>query len=143
MEADMSLVSLVLRANTEAQLSEVLSVGSRYTVAEAYNQSNELLDVALNFGQGTVAGAGFALYQNTPNPFKGETLIGFDLPEAAQATLKIHDVTGRVLQLVRIDGVQGYNQVTVNSSDLPALGVMYYTLETADYTATKKMIVVE
>ena len=33
-----------------------------------------------------VAAAGYELYQNTPNPFKGETVIGYNLPEAAQVT---------------------------------------------------------
>lgn len=141
--ADEVLFSLVFRANADAQLSELLGISSRYTKAEAYNLDDETLDVAINFNNGTVASAGFELYQNTPNPFKGETLIGFNIPEAAEVTIRIHDVTGKALKMIRGDFAKGYNNVTVNAKELPAVGVLYYTIETADYTATKKMIIVE
>jgi hypothetical protein len=136
------MFSLVLRATTDVQLSEVLGVSSRITKAEAYDNNGEYMDVAIEFSTGTVASAGFELYQNTPNPFNGETLIGFNLPAAATASLTINDVTGKVLRLIRVDGVKGYNSVVVNAKDLPASGVLYYTVESDDFTATKKMVVV-
>jgi hypothetical protein len=142
-KADDVLFSLVFSASVDANLSEVLGVSSRYTLAEAYKHNDETMDVGINFSTGTVAAAGYDLYQNTPNPFKGETVIGYNLPEAAQVTLTIHDVAGKSIQLIRTEGVKGYNSVTVNSKDLPAVGVLFYTLETADYTATKKMVIVE
>jgi hypothetical protein len=37
----------------------------------------------------------------------------------------------------------GANQITLTKGDLNASGVMYYRLETADFSATKKMIVIE
>jgi hypothetical protein len=118
-------------------LSELMSVGSRYTNAEAYGANNEQLDVALSFGDDAVANAGFELYQNTPNPFVGETQIGFNLPEASDVTITINDVTGKTLKVIRGEFAKGYNNVNVN--DLPS-GVMYYTLESGDFTATLKMI---
>jgi hypothetical protein len=136
------LFELVLRAKADVQLSEVVDVTSRYTVAEAYNANGQLLDVAINFNAGATASA-VELMQNTPNPFKGETVIGFHLPEAASATLTITDVTGKVLRVVRGDYARGYNQVNLNSAQLPSTGVLYYTLETGDFTATKKMIILE
>ena len=141
--AEEVLFSLVFQATADAQLSELLSVSSRYTQAEAYNTSGEVMEVALNFNSGVVAGGQFELYQNQPNPFKGETLIGFNLPQAADVTIKIHDVNGRTLKLIRDGFAKGYNAITVNSAELPAVGVLYYTVETADFTATKKMIIVE
>ena len=57
--------------------------------------------------------------------------------------MAISDVSGRVLKLVRVDGVKGYNNVLLNSNGLPAAGVLYYTVETSEYTATKKMIIIE
>ena len=52
--------------------------------------TNERQDVALRFrsAAGTITnGVGFELYQNQPNPFVGNTFIGFHLPAASSATL--------------------------------------------------------
>jgi hypothetical protein len=114
-----------------------MSVGSRYTNAEAYGANNEQLDVALSFGDEQSANAGFELYQNTPNPFVGETQIIFSLSEPGEVLLSVHDVTGRVHRLIKSDYSAGKHQILLK--DLPK-GVMYYTLQSGDFTATKKMI---
>ncbi len=139
---DENLFSLTFTATTNGLLSELISVNSEITVAEAYNNAGELLDVALNFNSSNVS-ADFVLNQNTPNPFNGETLIGFNLPQAGIATLKVMDVQGKVLTVISQEGVKGYNQVTVNAKSLGATGVLYYQLESADNIATKKMIIID
>jgi hypothetical protein len=136
-----ALFTLVLRAKADAQLSNALSL-NRVVTAEAYNSNNDQLNVALKFNGAAVA-TGFELKQNTPNPFNGETLINFNLPKATAATLTISDVTGRILKSVRANYAKGMNQVILKASDLNASGVLYYTLEADDFTATKKMIIVE
>jgi len=42
-----------------------------------------------------------------------------------------------------VAGVAGYNQVVINKGDINTSGVLYYQLESGDFTATKKMIVIE
>ena len=140
---DAVLFSLEFKAATNAELSELLTISSRYTAAEAYDQNGNLLDVNLQFSNGVVAAAGFDLYQNVPNPFKGETMIGFNLPEAGAATLTVYDLSGKALKVVRGDFAKGYNAISISSADLPASGVVYYTLSTEHETATRKMIIVE
>jgi hypothetical protein len=141
--AGTELFTLVLRAESDVMLSEVLGVGSAVTKAEAYGKDGTFRDVAIEFGGTAAAVAGFELYQNQPNPFKGETVIGFNLPEAAQATVTISDVTGKVLKLYRLEGARGYNQLTVRSADLAAAGVVSYTVAAGSFAATKKMVIVE
>jgi hypothetical protein len=131
------LFTLEFRAMADAQLSELLSVSSRFTAAEAYNLNGELLDVNLAFN-GSVATPGFALYQNVPNPFNGETMIGFDLPEASTAVLTVFDMSGKVVTVMEGAFEKGYNQIALQN--LNATGVLYYTLETANNTATRKMV---
>jgi hypothetical protein len=135
------LFSLVFRAKTNTTLSEVLNLNSRYTAAEAY-KGGGVMNVGLNFNA-SKSSANYALYQNTPNPFAGETVIGFNLPVAGEATLTIQDVTGRTLKVINGQYAKGYNQVNIKSNELTATGVLTYTLKAADYTLTKKMIVVE
>jgi hypothetical protein len=134
------LFQMVVRAKSDAMLSELMSITSRYTTAEAYSAAGEQLDVTLSFGDDAVVNAGFELYQNSPNPFVSGTQIGFNLPEASEVTLTINDVSGRTLKVIRGEFAKGYNIVNVN--DLPS-GVMYYTLKSGDFMATKKMIKIE
>jgi len=136
------LFSLTFTAKTNGLLSELVAVNSDLTVAEAYNNAGELMNVALDFSTNNTTAA-FDLQQNTPNPFNGQTVIGFNLPEAGLATLTVMDIQGKVLTSIERDGVKGFNQVTINAKTLGATGVLYYQLESSDNIATKKMIIIE
>ena len=133
------VVTMSFTALADVKLSDVVSINSRFTAAEAYGANGELQDVELTFS-GATANTN-ALYQNTPNPFKGTTMIGFELAQAGQATITIMDVNGKVVRTIVQDGVQGFNNVEVKN--INATGVLYYTLESGDFTATKKMIIIE
>ena len=141
MNDDATLFSLTFVANEAISTNELFEINSRYTASEAYSGS-DLYNVSLAFN-GNVASDKFELYQNTPNPFKAETAIGFNLTEAGTVTLKLYDVSGRVLRLMEVEAVKGFNSVNLNRADFDATGVLYYQLETATATATKKMILVD
>jgi hypothetical protein len=115
---------------------------NRRVSPEAYNQNNENLGIALNYGLEAIAD-GYELLQNTPNPFNGETQIGFKLPKATKATLSISDAKGALLYKVEGNYAKGNNQVTLKKEQLGASGVLYYTLETTEFIATKKMVILE
>jgi len=57
--------------------------------------------------------------------------------------MTVFDVTGKVIVQRDIDGVKGYNTVNFTANQLGTSGVLYYTLESGDFTATKKMIIIE
>ena len=140
------LFTLHFTATQSGKLSEMLRLGSRVTMAEAYNSAEELLEVALTFAGGAVVPGSiedYALFQNVPNPFKGETVVSFTLPRAMEATLTIFDVTGKVVYDVEGDFAAGFNEVTLVQRQLGATGVLYYRLDAEDFTATKKMIVLD
>ena len=88
--------ALTFTAQTDGELSDWLSFNSRLTRAEAYTLSGEVLDIELVFGEENST-PNFALYQNTPNPFRDKTLIGFVLPEAEEAIFEVYDVSGRLV----------------------------------------------
>jgi len=140
---DAIVFSVTVKAKKAAQLSEALSLNSRYTVAEAYNENLELMNIGLEFNGEAVASNEFALYQNQPNPFKEETVIGFNLPEDGEVTVSIYDVSGKMLKVINGDFVKGYNQVSVTRNELAASGVLYYEVQSGDNVATMKMIIVE
>jgi hypothetical protein len=131
------------RATKGGMLSEMVGVSSRITRAVAYSEAGENLDVALRFNNGgvsTVSGVGFELYQNSPNPFVNKTFIGFHLPAATTATLSVIDETGRVVYTQEGDFAKGYNAIALDRSKVGASGMLYYKLETATHSATRKMI---
>ena len=142
------LFSLVFYAGSSSQLSELLNISSRKTKAEAYvktAQEEKTVGVGINFVDRAISttAAGFELYQNIPNPFRNRTTIPFSLPQASKASLTIYDVSGR--EWKRMEGYYeaGYNQIQIDLSSLPVKGVLYYKLETSQYTATKKMVILE
>ncbi|RMG84056.1 MAG: HYR domain-containing protein [Bacteroidetes bacterium] len=139
---DQAVFSIRVTAKADARLSDVLDINSRYTTAEAYTENGEVLGVQLHFDGNQPAGR-FEVYQNTPNPFRESTKIGFQLPEATAATITFTDVSGKVLKVIEGDFAKGYNEVVVSKNDLSANGVIYYQVETATDNASGKMILIK
>ena len=133
--------NVVFKAKANTTLSNAVKFNSSVLAAEAYTAGMEVNNIEVKFNNAAVANNGFELYQNSPNPFKGLTTISFNLPSEGAAKVSISDMTGRVIRTMEVEGVKGYNEVRV--SDLNATGVLNYTVETANHTASKKMIIIE
>ena len=86
-----------------------------------------------------------ALHSSAPNPFRGTTQIRFDLPRPGKVSLRIFDVTGRLVRTL-VDGEEpaGYRAVQWNGLDesgkRASAGVYFYSLQAEDRTFQKKMI---
>jgi len=131
--------TLVFSAKADGKLSRSLKINSKVTMAEAYDADLNTMGVELRFeGQGVVGN--FELYQNVPNPFGNETVVGFELPTEMSATMTIYDVMGKVVRIIQVDGSKGYNEVNVSKADINATGILYYQLDAGEHTSTKKMI---
>lgn len=85
----------------------------------------------------------FELYQNVPNPFNASTIIGFNLPKADEASLKIFDVTGKLVYQSKGQFNKGYNTFNIDAASLNLNGVMYYQIDTETDSATRKMIIIK
>ncbi len=88
---------------------------------------------------------GFALHQNYPNPFNPSTNIKFDLPQAAKTELSVYNLIGqKVTTLVSEElsaGAYRYEwRGTDDSGRSVASGIYFYQLQAADFTYTRKMI---
>jgi hypothetical protein len=136
------------RVNRAGQLSQMISLGNSITRSEGYALVNEEitkkeLNLRFNGTTGSIlSGAGFELLQNAPNPTKSFTNISFYLPEAGEATLTISNAEGRVVKMLNGSFAKGFNTLTLQRAELEA-GILFYQLNTATHSATKKMIVVE
>jgi hypothetical protein len=119
----------------------MIRLTSLITPAEGYTLSDEILDLKLEYA-GANSQSDFSLYQNQPNPWNDQTIIGFDLPEDHHAKLSVFDVTGKIITVVEGDFKGGYNTFILTTKQIPSTGVMYYRLESGEYSASKKMVLI-
>jgi len=140
-EDDALLFTLVIKAKKNTQLSKTLVVNSSITIAEAYSKESTIMDVGLHF-TATTSKSNLALFQNQPNPFTQQTIIGFQLPSATTATLSIYNINGQLVKTFSGYYQAGYNELLIDLKDLTTnSGVLYYHLQTPNTKRlTKKMI---
>jgi hypothetical protein len=82
----------------------------------------------------------FLLEQNYPNPFNPGTQIKYSLAEGSKVTLKVYDILGNeVAVLVNTNQEAGSYNINFNASNL-ATGLYIYTLNTGNFTSSKKMM---
>ncbi|MBK7466965.1 MAG: hypothetical protein IPJ43_09130 [Saprospiraceae bacterium] len=142
--ANEDLFTLVFKANKNTTLAKVLSLSNDITQAEAYSSDLNAFQVKLNIANDEIENSEFVLFQNEPNPFKKETVVSFRLPRAMESSLTIYDQYGKVIRIYEIKGVKGINQISINKLDLNGgSNILYYQLDAADYTATKRMVLVD
>lgn len=85
----------------------------------------------------------YALFQNFPNPFNPTTTIGFDLVESGLVTLKVYNPLGQlVATLVNGNMNAGRHLVKFDANTLPS-GMYLYRLESGDFSATHKMLLLK
>jgi len=87
----------------------------------------------------------YTLSQNYPNPFNPTTTIKFGIPKAGNVSLKVYDITGRLVQTLLNNAPLNAGTVTYNfnGSNL-ASGVYFYTLIVDNNKIdTKKMVLVK
>ena len=93
------------------------------------------------------------LLQNFPNPFNPETWIPYQLEKSAEVTLHIYDTTGSIVRTLNLGFKQeGFymNRTTAaywdgrnNMGEQVASGVYFYSLQTPDFSATRKMLILK
>ncbi|MBP3191460.1 T9SS type A sorting domain-containing protein [Natronogracilivirga saccharolytica] len=85
----------------------------------------------------------FGLDQNYPNPFNPVTTIRYQVPESANVTLEVYDVTGqRVATLVNESREAGVHTVEFDATRL-ASGVYIYRMQAGDFVQSKQLMLVK
>ncbi len=110
---------------------------------EVYDMHANVRKLDLRVRNAEVAIAQNILYQNQPNPFKDYTSISFELANEGVVTMKVMDMTGKMVYSIQNNFTKGYNTINIENAQLNGAGIYYYQLETGDFSATKKMIVIE
>ena len=86
---------------------------------------------------------GYELKQNYPNPFNPVTNLEFGISELGFVSLKIYNELGREIStLVSTRLNPGTYKYSFDASNLTS-GIYFYKLETKNYSATKKMLLIK
>ena len=81
-----------------------------------------------------------ALEQNYPNPFNPATKIRYSIPEYSYVTLKVFNLLGEEIEtLFNGEKMPGVYEASFDASNLSS-GIYFYSLQTRDFSSTKKMI---
>ncbi len=84
----------------------------------------------------------FELHRNYPNPFNGNTVLDFFVPEQSDVDITVYDVRGReIIQLFNGQLTAGRHTLPFTAKDL-ASGVYLYTVRTESDQKTGKMLLV-
>ena len=141
------LLTLQFRLLSDVKDENIISLHRAKLSPEIYtNEGNQVLTQGVKIESRNVDATQtdkFELFQNVPNPFNTSTIIGFNLPTAEQVTLKIYDLTGKQVYQTKGQYAKGYNTINLEVSTLNLNGVLYYQLDTENYSATRKMIVIK
>jgi PKD repeat protein len=91
--------------------------------------------------------AQYYLSQNFPNPFNPQTIIEYGLLRQSEVKITIYDILGhKLVELVESTKNPGHHQVvwngTNNSGQFVSSGIYFYKLETDNFNAMKKMLLI-
>jgi hypothetical protein len=128
-----------LRATQSGRLSDLLSVGSRITRAEAYDLNGHTMDVGLRFNQSGIQQPR-AWADISPNPVGQIATIRYQLPESGAAyRLVVFDACGRRLLEMPLAVAEGRQDF--QTTGLPG-GVCVYSVLNGDVPVAQGKIVV-
>ena len=138
---DEVLFTLIMTTEEEGSTVDMLTLTSDITMAESYDGMLRVGSITMT--DRTAFEREIVLMQNEPNPFKTFTKVSFEMPVEAEATITVTDLTGKVIVTRELNAERGVNTVEFTREELGLSGVLFYTLTSGEFSATKKMIVVE
>lgn len=84
--------------------------------------------------------SGYYLGQNMPNPFNSTTQVPLYVPSKTSYRFSVFSIEGRLIKVSAGNLEQGWHQLEVNAELLLNAGVYYYSFETSEFQASRKMI---
>ncbi|MEM9835307.1 MAG: T9SS type A sorting domain-containing protein [Bacteroidota bacterium] len=139
---------LTLRFETLTEIddwSAAITLGDEAFVAEAYRTDQARLHPTLDLrteqlSSTAITTEAFQVFQNRPNPFRGETAIDFVLPAPGTVQLSVMDALGRRVLTRKQVYESGRHTITLDVQHLDA-GLYYYQLQSGNEIATLPMMI--
>ena len=85
----------------------------------------------------------YSLVQNYPNPFNPSTKIGYTLKDRTNVKVVIMNTLGEEIAVLANEIQElGFHELEFNAANLPS-GIYFYSLQTQQFSETKKMILMK
>ena len=90
----------------------------------------------------------YALYRSTPNPANTDISIMYAIPKGTDVSIKVYNISGQMIKTI-VEGYQeaGYRSITwkLNDDSGNAIksGVYFVSMNTGNFTATRKLVILK
>lgn len=140
--AEGTLIWIQVEALKNGTLSEALQIG-QHLQAEAMAADLIPSEIVLRYA-GEAAVDGLLLEDPYPNPFRNETVIGFNLRQPSAVTLRVFNLTGTEVWRQEGDYSQGRHMLNLSAATLGRSGLYQLLIETP-YTrpVTKTLVLID
>lgn len=118
--------------------------GARVNVAEFVTDASTDVDA----NEDSFIPDDYNLYQCYPNPFNARTTIVFDLPRFEQVEIEIYNILGQKVKSFNKSGMEPgrhrwiWDGTDFNNQEVSS-GVYFYLLQTTNFSAFKKMLLLK
>jgi hypothetical protein len=133
---------------TAAEWEQIISASSEQGTVDA--DGNPFTFTSVKDARGVVElPTNFIAAQNYPNPFNPQTTIQFELPNAANVTVKIYDVRGKLVKTLAVNQAlsAGSHSVIWNGTDssenFVSSGIYLYRIENGTESLTNQMMLIK
>ena len=131
------VITLTVIAEQDVKLSDVLSISDDMSDI-AFLTDDSRKNIELNFAGN--ANDKVIVYQNKPNPFSNETFIGFNLPEKMEVSVRVYDISGKLIKNYTNMYSKGFNELKISAEELNTSGVLFYEVNTKLGSEMRRMI---
>jgi hypothetical protein len=145
-QANDVLYTLVVRATSNGLLSDMIAINDKSLNAESYIGTDlRVGPVEIEWRDDEVVVPVELLVANSisPNPWRSQADINFEIPREGAVSLTVRDVSGRVLYTKSDSFSAGKQSFTITNDDVKVTGILLYELKFGKQVVNKKMIRIE
>ncbi len=136
---EIELIRLVVKTG-----EDVNNIKLDHNNAELRDKYGKLYKLPVQLPEISTVPSKFALVGNYPNPFNPSTVIKFEIAEPTKASLKIYNSLGQLVKvLMDNEAVEAGRYEKQFSANELSSGIYFYKLETPNFTAIKKMVLIK
>lgn len=116
----------------------VITYASGFTQTDTINYYS--IDIASASGVDEFSSNGFAVHQNSPNPFSDFSSISYSIPHKGIVEFKLYNLLGKEVYHDTEAANAGVNSISVDAKNFSP-GVYMYSMQFENQTITKRLVI--